>query len=612
MPEPSLSELYGYHPNADLATGERDVVPDNRQAIQDAIGLAQDNNHAIQQRYALFQKNYADRLKAGQVDYTGVNPNHIPALKEKAANVFSILYRNPSALAGVNVDPKTEAEFAAAKDDLERSVAASKTQYDYAKAQDAFMNHTPELITDENKAVTKKNYTDPLGQFQPRTLNLPSVLDYNTLAKGALDVSKKERPVFEPEYVPKRNEQGQLIPQVVNGQVKLDVNRQPVYEQEYAGRFKSGIVKEADYDSYMKNALSTYDSNQALGKFDQPIQKSVAAAYNSLPESQKMAIEDLSKKAGMDAQRYFYSKVMASKFDKMTDLSGLKEVEDNLYKQKADLRNDLDKMKVKFGYDVYLKNLEDSNKKDFELWKDKHGLLDIDKGGEAINDIVAGTVGQALSSGNKNKYVLTHTNGQPSESGWHKMDVPVSMLTYFQGDAPILDKNGKQQLDNNKKPVFVKSKPVSMLVNEDGTQVRPIFAGAEIDKDGTRIINNVDLSAPITIDQFKQGVAKGMGLEKSLDASNRMLQRMEGIGFPTLNGNVETYIKNRSSGNYNPNKGGGTEVKVSSSKETSGSKMNGKFPEENVTFIDNGVEYNIPSDKVGDFIKAKPNAKKKK
>lgn len=577
MPEPSLSELYSYRPNADLATGDRDVVPDNRSAIQDAIALAQDNNHAIQQRYALFQKNYADRLKAGQVDYTGVNPNHIPALKEKAANVFSILYKNPAALAGVNVDPKTEAEFAAAKDDLERSVAASKAQYDYAKAQDAFMNHTPELITEENKNVTKKNYTDPLGQFQPRTLQLPPVVDIPALSKAALDASKKERSIFEQEFLPKRSATGALIPVVEKGKLVTDANGQQKYEQEYAGRYKSGIVKEADFDTYMNYGNSLFDSNQPTGKYNQPIQDSIKNIYTKLPEAQKIQIESLAQQAGVDPLKYFFNKTWASRFDKQTDLSGVKEVEDNLYKMKADQRNDLEKMKVKFGYDVYLKNLENANQKDLELWRDKNGLRDVDKGGEALNDMVAGTLQKAITSGAANTMEIKRADGK-IEGGWHKVALPKQTLDFFASDIPEM-KNNKLVIGSNGKPVTVKSAPVEIWVNSEGTQVRPIF-GTENSPSGRKITNS-DLSQPMTVDQFKQGMAKGLGLTKSLDASNRMLQRMEGFEFPTLDGNIDVYIRNRASGNYNPDKGGGGKTEVKKTQTGGGSRMNAQFPEEN-------------------------------
>lgn len=575
MAAPSLSELYGYTPKPELATGDRDVVPDNRAAIEDAIGLAQENNKAIQQRYALFQKAYADRLKAGQVDYTGVNPNHLPALKEKAAKVFEVLYKNPSALAGINVNPKVEADFAAAKDDLEASIAASKAQYDYAKAQDAFMNHTPELITDQNKKITKQNYIAPLGQFTPTTLQLPAVIDYNTLAKGALDTSKKERSIFEPEYVPKRTATGALVPSVVDGQVQVDsATGQPIYEQEYSGRFKSGTVKEADFDSYMKNVLSTYDSNQPLGKFNQPIQQSVDSTFQALPENQKMVIEENAKANNMTPQKYFYMKTMASKFDKMTDLTGVKEVEDTLYKQGQQLRNDLLKMKTKFGYDWNLAKLKLDNAKELELWKEKNGLRDIDKGGEAINDIVASAVGGALSQGIKNRMAIVHPDGT-EEKGWYKMDVPKTTLDFFSANVPVLDKKGKPITTSSGKPSLEKQAPVEMWVNEDGKTIKPIFATPKSET-GKRAITNEDYSQPITIDQFKQGIALGLGLEKSLDASNRMLTRIPGFEFPTLNGKVKEYIQNRSAGNYNPDKGGGGKSGVTKTQSGGGTKLNGE------------------------------------
>lgn len=566
MAEPSLSELYSYTPRPELATGERDVVPDNRAAIQDAIGLAKDYNEGIAQRYALYQKALADKFKAGDVDYAGVNPNHLPELKQKAANYFSILYKNPAALGGINKDPQVEADLAAAKDDLERSIAASKQQYTYASSQDAFMNRTPELITDDNKNIIKGLYTAPLGQFQPQTLQLPAVIDIPTLSKTALEQSKKERSIFEQEFLPKRTATGALVPRVAGGKVELDAQGQPVFEQEYTGRYKSGIVKEADYDSYMKLGESLFDSNQPVGKYNQPIQQSLKSIYDRLPENQKIQIENAANKNNVDPLKYFFEKTWSSRFDKMTDLSGVKEIEDVIYKQKADLRNDLEKMKVRFGYDVYLKKLEGETQKDLELWRDKQGLRDVDKGGEALNDMVAGTLSNALSAGAANYREIRKRDGT-IDAGWRKVSLPPQVLEFMKAEMPVMD--GKKQKIVNGKPVLATQKPVEVWVNEAGTEVRPIFASEEM-PGGKRGITNPDLSQPMTVDQYKQVIAQGLGLEKSLDASTRMLQRMEGFNFPTLNGNVELYIKNRASGNYNPDKGGGGTVSVNKTATTSG------------------------------------------
>lgn len=590
MAEPSLSELYSYTPRPELATGDRDVVPDNRAAIEDAIGLAQENNKAIQQRYALFQKAYADRLKAGQVDYTGVNPNHIPALKEKAAKVFQVLYKNPAALAGINVDPRVEAEFAAAKDDLEASIAASKKQYNYAEGQNAFMHREPEMLTDSNKKKINRAFTAPLGEFVPEALDLPTVIDYNALAKSFSAASKIGKPIFEPEYVPKRNESGALMPIVENGQVKVDANGQPVYQQDYSGFYKSGIAKETDFDKYMQNALSTYDSNQPIGKFNQPIQESVGKTYQGLPENYKIAIEDLSKKAGMSPERYFYEQTIKSKYNKDTDLSGVKEVPDQLYKQGQQLRNDLLKMKTKYGYDWNLAKLKLENQKDLELWKEKNGLRDVDKGGEALNDIVVSMVGDALSKGVKNRVKLINPDGSV-EKDWFQMEVPTSTLDYFKVQVPARNSDGKELNTSGQvlstyggKPLYKDEVPVGLLVDEGGNKVKPIFSKNKSQTTNKDVSNDV-YSQPFNIDQLKQRMAVGLGLEKSLDASNRMLTRIPGFEFPTLNGKVKEYIQNRSAGNYNPDKGGGGKSSVTKTQSGGGTVLNGeKGVPKNITF----------------------------
>lgn len=266
--EPSLSELT-YTPNPATAPGDRVGVSDNSQGIQNLIGAAQQKAHYDQVKYQDYQNRLGEAFKNLQVDYADINPNHKPELQKLAGDFYSELSKNANVLANPQSNPDAYANIMSKYSNLKGAVSQSKQQYAYATAQDKYMYDHPELLTDENKNVTKTLYSQPLGQFNPLELQLPDVLDYTSVGKGLNDLVKKERPYQE--------------------KVMIDENGQQVY----TGNVVKGNETYYDKPEFEIKARETFLANPSTGKYNQKLQSLNQRLFDKIDPTLKNHYEQL-------------------------------------------------------------------------------------------------------------------------------------------------------------------------------------------------------------------------------------------------------------------------------------------------------------------------------
>ena len=155
--EPSLSELYSYRPNAELAQGDRNIVPDDRQAIQALLQGAKDNILIQQNRYNQFQKSLQDNFDKFKFDYDGIAPQHREELQKDAVIFYKDLMSDPSVLANPLKNPQAYAKLMEDFQKLNSKIAKSKSINKYTTAHEKYMNENPDLLNEDKNNNTSRD-----------------------------------------------------------------------------------------------------------------------------------------------------------------------------------------------------------------------------------------------------------------------------------------------------------------------------------------------------------------------------------------------------------------------------------------------------------------------
>lgn len=343
--EPSLGELQSYTGRPELAAGERNVVQDNSQGIANLLQGARDKMQNDWNKYVFFQRNLMEGFKdATNFDFVGTRTVDSEDLQKSAADFYSVIAQDPSILANPTKNPQLYGELMQKQSALNGKIAKSKQANAYTAAQQKFLFETPDLSTEDNLGLIEQSNQTPLDSWKPFNLNLPSGIDLVKLAGEAVKGSLIETPVSEQVFQVKIDTKtGKPVPKIDPNTKKqmMDAQGNPMFEQEYAGRTRTGVKKESDLDTYIDRGMALLKSNPRIGKYNVPFTKGIEDLYKNLPSDQKEVIEAEAKKQNKKPIELFFEKSWRSLYSPMTDLSGVKEQEDKVYQENIDFQNKL-------------------------------------------------------------------------------------------------------------------------------------------------------------------------------------------------------------------------------------------------------------------------------
>lgn len=536
---PSLQEISSFSKDPDLVKGSPAVVLDISSGLKAVTEAAHERAQYDWLKYQNHLKQVNDFAQNHQLNFEGVMQEDIPEIEKESQKYYAKIAANPRLITQINQDGDWNR--------IQGMIAKSKGDNSLLKLQETFRDKNPDLLNDTNNKIALDYRNTGLsrnaGQIQ---WALPVSIDTNKLADGVLKDSGSHFANVQTE-----NESGQKVP----------------------GYFFDVKGTKYDKNKFVNNWDGILDSNQKIDPYGHTARQAAENMFKRLPEPAKKIITE-NTPAGGDPIKTYWNK-LGQGYYREKDITDSKPIEDKFAFETAKVKDDLAKMKVKFGYDVYLKELEGNEKKDFELWKDKLGL-DKDKGGKWLNDFTSTFVADAIANPKAPGFSL-------DGSGKTYMEAPASEKVRELFGAEETNSIGKK----------IKIIPDKLVVSTDGSQIVPIYFNAGSKKDIIHGTINHDKSQPISIDDAKALFADKFKLTGSLEASNRFLLE-SGLDKPSLNdGNALKYIAGRSANDYVKEVPSKETTHVKSASGTDGKKFGiGNYPAETQTKIKNFMKSN--------------------
>ena len=311
MAAPTLSELYSYRPNPDLAQGDRDVVPDNSEIIKGVTDFYNRQTQLAWNKYAEFNKNLKENFNEIKFDFTGIVPSHRDELQKDAAEYYKLLGGNISVLANPSSNPEAYSKIKEAEQKLNSKIAKSKNIYNYTEAQNKYMAVNDDLNTEKNKAKVTKSLNTPIDEWSAFTLDMPMAIDFSTLTTKALEkassTEKNNAPIYDYEY----DDKGEKIPLIGKDKKQIvDEKGNPLYKKRYTGSYREEEITKYNKETFDKEGELIFDNNMPLIKGGAKIKDAIMDMYNSLGNDEKVAIEEKDKATGgKDPLRYFFKTI---------------------------------------------------------------------------------------------------------------------------------------------------------------------------------------------------------------------------------------------------------------------------------------------------------------
>lgn len=519
--EPTIGEIQGSNIDSGITTGTPAVNINLQQGLNAFNDAAHAKARADQDKYNLHLQQVNQFAQNHKLDFAGVMQEDIPAIQELASKYWQKVAENPKIIQQKGDDPDwLNVQAARAKSIQDNSLLAE---------QEKFRDQNPDLLNEDNNKIALDYRKSGLGRNANQIQwKLPVTMDIGAMAAKAIDrTGSPDQPII----------------------TRLN---DPV-----TGKYTGALQKTEGGITYDPNKFlavgdALYNSNQKSGdKYGHTVQQAAKDMFSMLDKEDQAVLK---KKFGDDAPKEYFLQSWMSQFKEKGGKPVTAQLRDRGYEINENMDDDLEKMRIKFGYDKILKAMEGDQRMNLEYLKDKK---DLEKG-KFLNDFVANLVVGALPSpGDKTKSggitnVRTITDSKGVKTDYYDAPVSAQMKDIFSKET---ERNGKK----------TKEIPDKVYVSIDGSQVVPVYLSSATSSTGARSID-LEKSTPISLDEVKTLVADRFKLTGSLEGSSEHLVKM-GLGTPTLNdGNIFKYIQHRA--NEAPQQTGThVEVKKSSSKQ---------------------------------------------
>lgn len=423
MPEPSLSELVSIQGDANLGTtGMTDFVPDTRYLNEMKFEAAKFKAQMDFQKYTQFLNNFKDITKEGK-DLASMDlaPEDRTKLQRDMANIFSEIAKDPkSALGGTKMyDIQSKLQK------LTSDATQSKQDNAFDKYHRAFLDRTPDMKTDENKAKVEgylKN--QPLGARQPYILD-PAAPEFDgeKLFEGILKQSTRP---FSENYLNPKDDEGKTLMGYLKTETGDEVNPKAV-------------------QSLWDLALQHPDAA-----------KSIQKRYDKLPPKIK---EQYEANGGLPTFFSEYGKQMLDAHFPEGSYTPTKQG-NYRFNRKSDFKADPNYMKAA---ELAERKRQHNDEMDYK-WSA------LEKGDKEDKDTADSVINEATSIINKGQETVVEIEGEPEK-----------VLRI--GDPFLLQKFGNIDKDGNATNV-----PDVIEYNKDKNQVRLVYYDGET-KSGKRIID---------------------------------------------------------------------------------------------------------------------------
>lgn len=521
---PTLGEILSIGRDTNVPGGLAPNVPfDNRGLISQLNENARFQAENTWKKYNAFQEQLGNLFKNIQ-DISGLEV--MDADKEKLdmdrKDVLDSIYNSPKEFFGSgNMKRRMELEGKLAK--YRTDATASKNNNLIHQAHQKLLEATPELNTEENRNIIDQYSQQPLGARKLPSLVMPTVFDANAVLKGIFGpqgVSTRTSPYLE-------RKDGMLIEgsQTVNDyDLAMNSWMGALYSPDKYGHSHFGWA-ESQF-----NALNPDQKKYYQGIAGDDKQKQIEAFWRDYGEQQMPfrtnAIGNWNQLSPEEKNKY--NNNFENYWDKNKDIIR-KDTQKITEDYETKFNQALQKMAVKFSYDKILKAMTEGARETFALFQQDHGMGKA-SGGKALNDTVVSLIKSAQAAGKKY---------EPTGAG-----------AIIGGAGAIIagaGGGGKNEYVVNWSPQHIKLFETDKTVGTKTVKTMP--KTVTVDDDGNVHLYFLDASLDRTIspDDFKALMADKYHLTGSLEASNENL--LENYGVPSLNGNVNQYWQDRTSGN---------------------------------------------------------------
>ena len=522
--EPSLSELYSYTPRPELAQGDRNIVPDDRQAIQSIADFANKQTQLAWNKYAMFQDNFQKNFDKIKFDYEGIAPQHREELQKDAADFYKIITKDPSILGNPSKNPALYGELMNAQQKLQSKIEKSKSINKYTQGQEQYMHQNPDLLNETNKGIIKQSLEVPIDQWNTFNLKLPSSIDFNVLTKAGLERATVSSPVDEGVFDVKLDKQGKPIVQKdEKGNAIIDpTTGKPKFETYYTGKRRAGLIKSYDQPAYEKQGAAIYDSDAKINKYGVGVKEAAKDMFNTLPEQQRADITAAAKEKGeKDPIKYFFQTTWNKFYDPTKDLSNVKVEDDKAFAEE-----------LRFKRETYLELLKQRGHKELEAFKISLGKQDEKEQAKALIQFSAATLGDALKNGETKK---VRDNGEIKEVKILNLPPQVSQL--FGEGEKIVSQDGRDTITMKGKPDHIEYNP------SDKTYTIVVYKrkkDGEIETQGGWNVRDENNTKKISEAQFMATLGKDMFTKDKLPKAYQFATEMLG------GGSLEDYLQSSS------------------------------------------------------------------
>lgn len=186
MAEPTLHEITNIVADPERGSGTPAVVLDGgRSMIANLNQNARFKAENDWRKYNLFLGNLKDAYKEmGDIASMEIATQDREELRKRMGQVFEGIAKDPKSFfsGGPNFQ-KINEEIVKLKADATES--KMNRMYDYAHRE--YINRNPELNTPDNKSAIESFWQQPLGKRKAYMLNMPTIFDISSYAKGIMD-----------------------------------------------------------------------------------------------------------------------------------------------------------------------------------------------------------------------------------------------------------------------------------------------------------------------------------------------------------------------------------------------------------------------------------------
>lgn len=405
---PSLSEII----NIARQPGEGDVSPrtliDTSQLVHTVNQQAQFKAENDWRKYSAFMNDLKGVYKElGDLQGMEVAQADRPALQKEAASIFKEIGDNPGAFFGGKM---AEVEQKIGK---LRSLSAQSVQDNiFDQAHRAYIERDPSLQSDENKSLIEGYFKQPLGQRKAYMLKLPSLYNPQAIA----------------------NQINAVIPQKFsNTGLSPD------------GKYLNTVTG-IRYDEKQFKTLADQMYFSLDPQTGRTIGNEAADRLKALPENIQNYYK---KKYPEDPVKGFFDETVMP-WKKPDQIEGTKSTGDPFAIEQYKAKDQLEKMRIKFGYDKVLEEMKIGGAKEVTKLRAK---LSIETHAGKVGAL-KGMVETMVNDAKKGTPVTT------PEGTFYKLPVSSAMLKSYASKEGVLKKEVK---------------PDEMLISDDGMQVKQIY-----------------------------------------------------------------------------------------------------------------------------------------